>query len=91
MNRPWRRFSCGRGRRSLVDREDDRSYRWRSHASSIGSSLHIDYKSTKVKQYHKLDQALRTEPTPFLTRVHKRLIGPGLSDLLDHAALETRR
>lgn len=25
--------------------------------------LHIDYKNTKVKQYHKLDQALRTETT----------------------------
>jgi hypothetical protein len=31
--------------------------------AGVTPSLHIDYKTTKIKQYHKLDQALRTETT----------------------------
>jgi hypothetical protein len=31
--------------------------------AGVTPSLHIDYKNTKVKQYHKLDKALRTETT----------------------------
>lgn len=38
-------------------------FRTRVLTAGVTPSLHIDYKSTKVKQYHKLDQALRTETT----------------------------
>ncbi len=26
-------------------------------------SIHVDYKRSKIKQYHKLDRAIRTETT----------------------------
>jgi hypothetical protein len=38
-------------------------FRTRVLTAGVTPSLHIDYKSTRVKQYHKLDQALRTETT----------------------------
>jgi hypothetical protein len=38
-------------------------FRTRVLTASVTPSLHIDYKTTKIKQYHKLDQALRTETT----------------------------
>ena len=38
-------------------------FRTRVLTAGVTPSLHIDYKNTKVKQYHKLDQALRTETT----------------------------
>ncbi len=38
-------------------------FRTRVLTAGVTPSLHIDYKTTKVKQYHKLDQALRTETT----------------------------
>jgi hypothetical protein len=38
-------------------------FRTRVLTAGVTPSLHIDYKSSKVKQYHKLDQALRTETT----------------------------
>jgi len=47
-----------KGRRKTPGR-----FRTRVLTAGVTPSLHIDYKSTKVKQYHKLDQALRTETT----------------------------
>ncbi len=47
-----------RGRRRTPGR-----FRTRVLTAGVTPSLHIDYKTTKVKQYHKLDQALRTETT----------------------------
>jgi hypothetical protein len=38
-------------------------FRTRVLTAGVTPSLHIDYKNTKVKQYHKLDKALRTETT----------------------------
>jgi hypothetical protein len=38
-------------------------FRTRVLTAGVTPSLHIDYKHSKVKQYHKLDQALRTETT----------------------------
>jgi hypothetical protein len=38
-------------------------FRTRVLTAGVTPSLHIDYKNSKVKQYHKLDQALRTETT----------------------------
>lgn len=38
-------------------------FRTRVLTAGVTPSLHIDYKNTKVKQYHKLDRALRTETT----------------------------
>jgi len=38
-------------------------FRTRVLTTGVTPSLHIDYKHSKVKQYHKLDQALRTETT----------------------------
>jgi hypothetical protein len=39
-------------------------------------SLHVDYKSTKIKQYHKEGRALRTETTinnPYDFKINKGL------------------
>src|SRR6266508_2540574 len=47
-----------KGRRKTPGR-----FRTRVLTAGVTPSLHIDYKNTKVKQYHKLDQALRTETT----------------------------
>src|SRR6266511_1040672 len=47
-----------KGRRKTPGR-----FRTRVLTAGVTQSLHIDYKNTKVKQYHKLDQALRTETT----------------------------
>lgn len=38
-------------------------FRTRVITEGVTPSLHIDYKHSKIKQYHKLDQALRTETT----------------------------
>jgi hypothetical protein len=38
-------------------------FRTRVLTAAVTPSLHVDYKTSKVKQYHKLDQALRTETT----------------------------
>jgi hypothetical protein len=51
-------------------------FRTRVITSGVTPSLHVDYKHAKVKQYHKLDQALRTETTVNDTRdfdIGKRL------------------
>jgi hypothetical protein len=47
-----------KGRRKTPGR-----FRTRVLTAGVTPSLHVDYKNTKVKQYHKLDQALRTETT----------------------------
>ena len=38
-------------------------FRTRVLTSGVRPSLHVDYKHSKIKQYHKLDRALRTETT----------------------------
>jgi hypothetical protein len=38
-------------------------FRTRVLTAGVTPSLHIEYKNNKIKQYHKLDQALRTETT----------------------------
>jgi hypothetical protein len=51
-------------------------FRTRVITAGVTPSLHVDYKHTKVKQYHKLDRALRTETTINDTRdfdIGKRL------------------
>ena len=48
-------------------------------ADGVLPSLHVDYKHTKIKQYHKEGRALRTETTinnPHDFRVSKRLTRP---------------
>jgi hypothetical protein len=38
-------------------------FRTRVITSDVTPSLHVDYKNSKIKQYHKLGQAIRTETT----------------------------
>jgi len=52
-------------------------YRTRVITDGVVPSLHVDYKHSKIKQYHKLGQALRTETTINDTRdfgIGKRLV-----------------
>jgi hypothetical protein len=48
----------GRGKRPTPGR-----FRTRVITDGVTPSLHIDYKNSKIKQYHKLGKALRTETT----------------------------
>jgi hypothetical protein len=51
-------------------------FRTRVITDGVTPSLHVDYKNTKIKQYHKLGRALRTETTINNTRdfgIGKRL------------------
>ncbi len=51
-------------------------FRTRVITEGVIPSLHIDYKQTRIKQYHKLGRALRTETTINSTRdfaIGKRL------------------
>ena len=51
-------------------------FRTRVITSGVTPSLHVDYKNSKIKQYHKLGKALRTETTVNDTRdfgIGKRL------------------
>ena len=60
-----------RGRRPTPGR-----FRTRVITDGVVPSLHVDYKHTKIKQYHKQGRALRTETTinnPHDFRVSKRL------------------
>ena len=64
------RIMCGRKRKTPS------RFRTRVITDGVTPSLHIDYKNTKVKQYHKEGRALRTETTinnPHDFRVTKRL------------------
>jgi hypothetical protein len=56
-------------------------YRFRTRVLTEGvvPSIHVDYKHSKIKQYHKLGRALRTETTINDTRDFK--IGKGLQNL----------
>ena len=47
-----------KGRRATPGR-----FRTRVITDGVTPSLHVDYKNSKIKQYHKLGQALRTETT----------------------------
>jgi hypothetical protein len=46
-----------------VTRRTPGRFRTRVITDGVIPSLHIDYKKTRIKQYHKLNQALRTETT----------------------------
>ena len=46
-----------------VDRRTPGRFRTRVITDGVDPSLHVDYKTTKVKQYFKLGRALRTETT----------------------------
>jgi hypothetical protein len=78
-------------RRILTRRKRPTPGRFRTRVLTAGvtPSLHIDYKTTKVKQYHKLDQALRTETTINDSRdfsIGKRLCNlPALREVGFHA------
>ncbi len=60
-------------------------FRTRVLTAGVTPSLHIDYKNSKIKQYHKLDQALRTETTINDSRdfgIGKRLVNlPALREV----------
>jgi hypothetical protein len=59
-----------------VSRRTPGRFRTRVLTEGVVPSLHVDYKKTKIKQYHKLGKALRTETTINDTRdfgVGKRL------------------
>jgi hypothetical protein len=60
-------------------------FRTRILTEGVTPSLHVDYKQSKIKQYHKLGQALRTETTINDTtdfRIGKRLINlPALREI----------
>jgi hypothetical protein len=46
-----------------VNRRTPGRFRTRVITEGVTPSIHVDYKHTKIKQYHKLGQALRTETT----------------------------
>jgi hypothetical protein len=55
------------------------SFRTRVITDGVIPSLHIDYKGTRIKQYHKEGQALRTETT--INNTRDFYIGKSLSNL----------
>jgi hypothetical protein len=55
------------------------SFRTRVITDGVIPSLHIDYKGTRIKQYHKEGQALRTETT--INNTHDFYIGKSLRNL----------
>jgi hypothetical protein len=46
-----------------INRRTPGRFRTRVITEGVTASLHVDYKHTKIKQYHKLNTALRTETT----------------------------
>jgi hypothetical protein len=52
-----------RGRCRKVSRRTPGRFRTRVITDGVVPSLHVDYKKTRIKQYHKEGQALRTETT----------------------------
>jgi hypothetical protein len=60
-------------------------FRTRVLTAGVVPSLHVDYKSTKIKQYHKEGRALRTETTinnPYDFKINKGLINlPALREI----------
>jgi hypothetical protein len=63
-----------RGRRATPGR-----FRTRVITAGVTPSLHVDYKSTTIKQYHKQGRALRTETT--INDTHEFKIGKRLTNL----------
>jgi hypothetical protein len=60
-----------------ISRRTPGSFRTRVLTQGVVPSLHVDYKSAKIKQYHKEGRALRTETTINNTRdfaIGKRLV-----------------
>ena len=62
-----------------VSRRTPGRFRTRVLTEGVVPSLHVDYKSTKIKQYHKLGQALRTETT--INDAHDFAVGKRLENL----------
>jgi hypothetical protein len=62
-----------------VTRRTPGSFRTRVLTTGVVPSLHVQYKKSKVKQYHKEDQALRTETT--INDTYDFKIGRSLSNL----------
>jgi hypothetical protein len=54
-------------------------FRTRVITDGVTPSLHVDYKNTKIKQYHKLGRAIRTETT--INNTHDFGIGKRLTNL----------
>ena len=55
------------------------TFRTRVITSGVTPSLHVDYKSTRIKQYHKEGRALRTETT--INNTYDFSIGQRLTNL----------
>lgn len=62
-----------------VTKKTPGSFRTRVITDGVIPSLHIDYKGTRIKQYHKEGQALRTETT--INNARDFSIGKGLCNL----------
>jgi len=62
-------------------------FRTRILTDGVVPTLHVDYRHSKIKQYHKGGKALRTETTIsdtralFLTRLHDKFLRTGLAAL----------
>ena len=63
----------------LVTRSTPGPFRTRVITDGVIPSLHIDYKGTRIKQYHKAGQALRTETT--INNTYDFYIGKNLRNL----------
>lgn len=62
-----------------VTRRTPGRFRTRVLTQGVIPSLHVDYKNTKIKQYHKEGQALRTETT--INNTYDFKVGKGLMNL----------
>jgi hypothetical protein len=62
-----------------VSRQTPGRFRTRVLTEGVVPSLHVDYKRSKIKQYHKLGQALRTETT--INDAHDFSVGKRLHNL----------
>src|SRR5581483_2658158 len=69
--------------RSRGDQSDAWQLSHPHHNDGVIPSLHIDYKGTRIKQYHKAGQALRTETT--INNTRDFYIGKTLCNLPAHA------
>ena len=62
-----------------VTRRTPGRFRTRVLTNGVTPSLHIDYKNTRIKQYHKEGRALRTETT--INNTYDFAVGKGLHNL----------
>jgi len=62
-----------------VTRRTPGRFRTRVLTNGVTPSLHVDYKNTRIKQYHKEGRALRTETT--INNTYDFAIGKGLHNL----------